>query len=70
MWAAEERMAHAAQELELLQHQCDDLRRENAQIRLNRESEGTVLLELEHLKNDNSRLMKMLKETGHKAFGE
>lgn len=70
LWAAEERMAHASQELETLRNQCDELRRENAQMRLDRESEGTVLLELEHLKNDNSRLMKMLKETGHKSFGE
>lgn len=63
-------MASAAQEMESLKEQIDILRRENAQMRLDRESEGTVLLELEHLKNDNSRLMKMLKETGHKQFGE
>lgn len=63
-------MANASQEVESLRAQCEEMRRQNAQMRIDRESEGTVLLELEHLKNDNQRLLRMLKETGHKAFGE
>lgn len=59
------------EEIRLLRSQIDDLRQQVVYLHSSRKSEGTALLEIEHVKADNDRLIKMLKTTkDFKSFGK
>ena len=59
------------EEIKLLQSQVMDLKQQLIECHATRQSEGTALLEVEHMKADNDRLIKLLKTTKeYKGFAK
>ena len=50
-------------EVEKLEKELADVKQELAETKMTRKSEGQALLEIEHLRADNDRLIKLLKKT-------
>ena len=58
-------------EIEQLKQQLEETQRKLDEVVMTRKSEGTALLEIEHYKADNERLVQMLAQTKEfSAFGK
>ena len=56
-------LAKKDRELEALQQELQDTRRKLDEVVMTRKAEGTALLQIEHYKADNERLVQMLAQT-------
>lgn len=69
--AQAEQLAHKDKQIADLQRELEDTRRRLDEVVMTRKSEGTALLEIEHYKADNERLVQMLAATREfSAFGK
>lgn len=59
----QEKLVQAQRELERLRKENHDLKMRNDNLHVERTSEATAYLEVEHLKKDNQRLLNLLKNT-------
>jgi len=59
------------EEIVKLKSEIQDLKQQLAEVQAARKSEGTALLEVEHIRADNDRLVKLLQKTKeYKGFGK
>ena len=59
------------QEISKLKDEIQELKQKLIETQATRKSEGTALLEIEHVKADNDRLIKLLQKTNeYKSFGK
>lgn len=70
LFTTEEKLAQFQRENERLKKENYDMRNKNDTLCVERSSEATAYLEVEHLKKDNQRLLELLKTTQYKGLSE
>jgi len=70
LFSTEEKLSHANKELERLRTENYEMKHKNDRLHVERSSEATAYLEVEHLKKDNQRLLGLLRDTKYKGLSE
>lgn len=70
LYSNEEKLSNMQRELDRLRKENYELKNNNDNLRVERSSEATAYLEVEHLKKDNQRLLDLLKNTQYKGLSE
>lgn len=70
IFSTEDNLTHLNREVKTLKEENYKLNNKNDNLHIERTSEATAYLEVEHLKKDNQRLLQLLKNTQYKGLSE